>query len=267
MRRWGLGVAVSAVAAVLAAGSLVVQPSLATIYGISALACLLAVGSNERWSVPLSAFVLVMSGLTAWSGVVAGAFPLPVPLVIVVALAAGAWAGAGNDGTDSGSLPRLRGAIAAGLAAAVVLLHPALESRREVIASDLRIVAGGSVSIPLPAGVDVVRLEISGGNVAGLGGGVAIGRVMVEPGGESRDLHIGDVADWGARRREHFLAADNRQPLEPAGPVFGRGREAFLSGAGIVRIDANEGRTLTIEALPTIGEDGRLLVAVVEVQR
>ena len=147
-----------------------------------------------------------------------------------------------------------------------MLLHPALEGPGEKVATDLRIARGESVTIPLPSGVDIVRLEMSGGNVAGLPAGVVVGRVRVDD-GAPREVRTGDIADWGARRREHFLSADNPQPLEPAGPVFGRGREAFLSGAGLVRIEANGGRSLTIEAMPGIGDDGRLLVASVEVRR
>jgi hypothetical protein len=260
------GTAAAVTAALLAAGALVVQPSLAIVYAVAAIACLVCVGRDQRGSLTLLAFAVVMSGLTAWSGVISGSFPLPLPLGVILTMAA-TTAVVAFGSEKQGRLASVASALAAGLAALVVMLHPALEPARENVATDLRIARGDSVSVALPAGSKRVRISISGGNVAALKGGAVIGLARLEPGGESRELRIGDFADWGARRRAHFLSADNPRPLEPAGPVLGSGREAFLSGAGVVRLDVSGARRLTIEALPSIGDEGRLLVARVEVER
>jgi hypothetical protein len=284
--RAGTAAAVTAIA--LAGGSLLVQPSLGTIYALTAIACLLLPEARRdgRWSPALAAFVLAMTGLTGWSGVAAAAFPLPVPLIVVVLLGLAAAIGGSSAGvrrssdddaespTDAGwtwrgfaSRPGAAGAIVAGLAAAVVLLHPASRPAHAVIAADVRVPAGQSAVIDLPAGAGVVRLKLSGGNVVGLKGGTVVGIVRAEPSGLTHELRIGDFADWGAGRDEHWLSADNPRPLVTGGAILQEGRNAFLSGTGIVTLQAAGASRLTIEALPALGERGRLLVDAVEVER
>lgn len=279
-RARNFGPAASVAALVLVVGSLAVQPSLATMYVVAAIACALSTSEagSRRWSPALVAFALAMSGLTGWSGSLSGAFPLPLPFVVVVLLGMTATvslavreAEAGSAGrSESGSFRfpgELTSAMVAGLAAAVVLLHPAVQPRGERVASDLRLTSGQSVSIELPSGVTAVRLELSGGNVAGLGRGASVGRVLLEPSGEVRELRIGDFADWGVGRRQHFLSANNPRPLVPTGAIFDEGREAFRSGGGLVRFEVSAPTRLTIEALPAIGEKGRLTIESVEVER
>ncbi len=277
-----VGTAAAVAAAVLAAGALVVQPSLATIYAITAIACLLLVGDRREgsWSTVLVAFVLAMSGLTAWSGTMSASFPLPLPLAVIVllgilAMAGGSiavrMAGVDHDGAErgaSGSVPlQLASALVAGLAAAIVLLHPSLNPSAEVIATDVRLSAGETVTLDLPRDVGLLRLRIAGGNVAGLEGGTVVGVARIEPGGGTLALRIGDFADWGSNRRAHFLSAENPRSAVPAGVIHESGRDAFLSGAGLVRVKAAGAERLTIEAFPSIGETGLLMIETVEVEK
>lgn len=249
-------------AVLLTLAGLFVQPSLALISVLSAVAVLVSLSRREGWSLPLAVVTLAMSGLTAWSGVIAGAFPLPLPLAVLVLIASGAWAASRIADRGAG----IASAAVAGLAATLVVVHPGLEPERPAIASDLRIPAGEAVTIPLPEETRAVRLEVSGGNIAGLHRGVVIAVVRAEPGGEARELRVGDFADWGVARREHFLAANNPRVPVPAGPVLGSGRTAFLSGAGVARFETSGAQRLTIEVPPSIGQSARLLVAVVEAE-
>lgn len=296
LRAGRAGVAAAATAIALAGGSLLVQPSLGTMYAVSAIACLLLAGERRdtRWSAPLAALVLAMTSLTAWSGVTAAAFPVPLPMIVVLLLGLAATIGgssassseagtSGTHGTEGESKdasrgewsldrplrrrPVVAGALVAGLATAVALLHPLAGPAFDVVAADVRLAAGESAVIELPPGSGVVRVKLSGGNVVGLEGGVVVGIVRAEPGGGTRELRIGDFADWGAGRAEHWLSADNPRPLAPAGAVLEDGRNAFLSGTGVVTLDARGAMRLTVEALPPLGERGRLLIESVEVER
>lgn len=71
-------------------------------------------------------------------------------------------------------------------------------------------------------------LIISGGNIAHLSRGALLGRI--EPGG--LELRIGNVADWGYTRREHYYGTRNPLPSDPAGRLQGYGYGAWVGGAG-----------------------------------
>lgn len=73
-------------------------------------------------------------------------------------------------------------------------------------------------------------LIVSGANVARLPRGTALG--TIEPGG--RIVRIGDAADWGSLRRDHFYRTHNPLPRDPAGKVREYGYAAWIDGAGRV---------------------------------
>lgn len=276
-------------AIVLAGGALFAKPSLAAMYALCAIACLLLASDVDEsgWSASLTTLALTMSGLTAWSGLVASSFPLPISLPVIVLLVVGIVIG--TTRTSHGWAPSvfirekvapsvseaggargasaLASAVVAGLAVSIILLHPVFAPAGDVLADDVRLAAGESVTLDLPAGARGLRIRVAGGNVAGLDAGVVVGVAHVQPGNESLELRIGDFADWGSNRREHFLSANNPRPMYPAGRANETGRQAFLSGTGVVRMRVENPSRVTIEALPSIGANGRLLIEAVEVEQ
>ena len=85
-------------------------------------------------------------------------------------------------------------------------------------------------------------LIVSGANVAHLGRGARLGRI--EPGGI--DIRIGDASDWGYLRRAAFYDARNPLPRDPAGKIRDYGYDAWIDGAGRVRLP--DARTIHIVA-------------------
>lgn len=83
-------------------------------------------------------------------------------------------------------------------------------------------------------------LIVSGANVAHLRRGVRLARI--EPGGI--DIRVGDAADWGYMRRTTFPLARNPLPRDPAGKVRDYGYDAWVDGAGRVKLP--EARTIQI---------------------
>ena len=79
---------------------------------------------------------------------------------------------------------------------------------------------------------DARTLVISGANVARLRRGALLGRL--DPGGIP--LRVGDAADWGYLRRDHFYAARNPLPRDPAGMIRDYGYSAWIDGAGRVAL-------------------------------
>jgi hypothetical protein len=134
------------------------------------------------------------------------------------------------------------------------------------VASDVRLLSGQSASFELPEGVEGIRLSLSGGNVAGLEPGTVLGTAIVEPGGVRHELRVGDFSDWGVARSAHYLSSDNSRLWSPGGVVIDRGRNAFRTGTGRVRIPGSAD-TLRIEASEALGNSGRLTVESVEVER
>ncbi len=60
-------------------------------------------------------------------------------------------------------------------------------------------------------------LIVSGANVPRFRRGALLGRI--EPGGI--DIRVGDAADWGYMRRDHFYGTRNPLPRDPAGQIRG----------------------------------------------
>ena len=96
---------------------------------------------------------------------------------------------------------------------------------------------GRSVSMTAPPGAHVAVLTASVANASRLPAGWVVGRAeVVGRNGKviERDLRIGDIADFGFTRREHFFASRNPIPLVPLDDVKGYGISAWLHTAGRV---------------------------------
>ncbi len=109
---------------------------------------------------------------------------------------------------------------------------------------------GQTITLEVPHGTR--HLILSGANVPRLERGTVIGRL--EPGGQVR---IGQIADWGALRREHYYGSRNRLPRDPAGLVRDYGQAAWVDGAGRVPVFGPLVRITADERLPA---DARLQV-------
>lgn len=109
-----------------------------------------------------------------------------------------------------------------------------------------------TLEIEVPLGATSV--VVSGANVARMTRGTPLGTVNSQP------IRIGDAADWGYLRRDHFYGTRNPLPRDPAGRMRGYGYAAWIDGAGrvplpprtrVVRItaDANlpRGASLQVE--------------------
>lgn len=105
--------------------------------------------------------------------------------------------------------------------------------------------ANASVTLDVPLGA--TSLIVSGANVARLTRGTALG--TIEPGG--RIIRIGDAADWGYLRRDHFYGTRNPLPRDPAGKLRGYGYAAWVDGAGRVPLPPRARAVrITAAALP-----------------
>lgn len=94
---------------------------------------------------------------------------------------------------------------------------------RTMVAS---LAANETLELDVPLGATSV--VVSGANVARMTRGTPLGTL------DSRTIRIGDVADWGYVRREHFYGTRNPLPRDPAGRVRGYGYTAWVDGAGRV---------------------------------
>lgn len=99
--------------------------------------------------------------------------------------------------------------------------------------------AGTKTAIEVPR--DATALIVSGANVAKLRRGALLGRI--EPGGI--DVRIGDAADWGYMRRDHFYGSRNPLPRDVAGRIRGWGYDAWIDGAGRIALPQGA-RTITV---------------------
>jgi hypothetical protein len=94
---------------------------------------------------------------------------------------------------------------------------------------------GQSVSIDAPPHKHATAITASGANAARFGKGILMGTVDIE--GRTgdvlrREIRIGDIADFGFMRREHFFTSRNPPPLRPINDVIGYGQAAWLHTAG-----------------------------------
>ncbi len=184
------------------------------------------------------------------------AFPLAVLLIGVVLRLAG--------------MPRLRADVAGALATCVMLIFFAwsgayaralpvvLRGVRSIERLPVRISleAKQSAELDVPAGA--TALILSGANVPRLRRGTIIGRI--DPGGIP--VRIGDVADWGVFRREHFYGSRNPLPRDAAGLLRDYGYAAWIDGAG--RLPVPRARMVRITADARLAPDARLQIEAFE---
>ena len=109
---------------------------------------------------------------------------------------------------------------------------------------------GQSVSLDVPSNATAVIL--SGANISRLRPGTIAGSINNVP------IPIGDVADWGFLRREHFYGSRNRVPNDPAGQLREYGQDAWIDGAA--RFPIRKGALLHIRADPDLPAHARLQI-------
>jgi hypothetical protein len=248
--------AIAALALIVAAA--VARPALAPLLTIAAL--LIAMPRDR--SSPLvgitATFGILILALAAWSGIPARMFPLPLPLSALVCVAAVAVLGAFSS-------------LASGVATIAIIalvgsLLPAVSARREPLGRALS--AGEVFELRLPPHVRSLSLIASGATLSHMKPGTAVGRLdLIDDRGAvlRRPLTIGDIADWGFLRRDHFFASRNALPAESAGEIHGFGYSAFIGGQG--RIPLQSGRdvvVLRITADPALPRTARLQLDGVE---
>ncbi|HUP50063.1 MAG TPA: hypothetical protein VNA04_14860 [Thermoanaerobaculia bacterium] len=112
------------------------------------------------------------------------------------------------------------------------------------------------VDVP-PEGRAVI---ISGANVPRLKRGTVLG--TIEPG--AIVVRVGDVADWGMLRREHYYSSRNPLPRRPGGLIRGYGQTAFIDASG--RIPVSPGR-VTVRADPRLPAEAALQIDAIELAR
>jgi len=123
--------------------------------------------------------------------------------------------------------------------------------------------AGRSVLIDAPPGTHYAVITASGANAAGLRAGRVMGRV--EAGGIRRVVTIGDIADFGFMRPQHFFASRNPPPGVPLDDVHGYGIGAWLHTAGRMAIaSAADIRALRITAASDLPPGVKLQIEAVE---
>jgi len=128
--------------------------------------------------------------------------------------------------------------------------------------------AGRSVSIDAPPNAYRVVITASGANASRLPAGRAVGRVEVM-GREGkvirRELRIGDVADFGFTRREHFFASRNPIPRHTLDDIHGYGIAAWLHTAGrIAQVSLDGIATVRATAAPDLPPATKLQIEAVE---
>ena len=124
----------------------------------------------------------------------------------------------------------------------------------------VRISLAANQTTELDVPPEATALILSGANVPRLEKGTLLGRI--DPG--NIPVRIGDVADWGVLRREHFYATRNPRPRDPAGLVRDYGYAAWIDGAG--RMPLPPGRVVRITADPSLAPDARLQIDAFEVK-
>ena len=219
--------------------------STAPLWFLAAAAMLVPLAARTRVALPVVVIGIVMLILFPWSGIVAHVFPLPISLVALVGVLAVALVG------ETASL--VAGVLAAG---ALLFVIPPLQPRTAAPIG-IALAANQSYAIDIPPNAKSAVVAISGANVASLKPGTVVGRV------DDRDLRIGDIADFGFMRREHFHASRNTLPRDPVWDVRGYGQMAWLYGAGRITID-HPASPLLVTAAPSLPDAARLEIESVE---
>ena len=114
---------------------------------------------------------------------------------------------------------------------------------------------GQSAQLEVPAGAR--GLILSGANVPRLREGVILGRI--DPGGQV--IRIGDIADWGALRREHYYRSRNPLPRRPGGRLRGYGQTSWIDASGRIAVEPG---LVTVTADRALPSDARLQIDAIE---
>jgi hypothetical protein len=123
--------------------------------------------------------------------------------------------------------------------------------------------------IDIPAHVRHAVVTMSGGQMARLKRGRIIGTIeATDTRGRTmttRQITIGDVADFGFGRREQFFASRNPLPRFSPGEIRDYGANAWLWGAGRTAIASPaDFASLRIIAAPNLPHDAHLQIDTVE---
>ena len=159
--------------------------------------------------------------------------------------------------------------VAAGVVAAAMLLFPWSGAVARALPLMLRggppqlqriplhiaLPPGAAAEVDVPAGG--AGLILSGANVPRLRAGTIVGHI--HPGGIV--VRIGDVADWGFLRREHYFHSLNPLPARPGGMIRGYGQTAWIDAAG--RVAVAPGR-VTVTADPALPPRASLQIDAIE---
>ena len=125
-----------------------------------------------------------------------------------------------------------------------------------------------SVSIDAPDRKHAVGITASGANAARFRKGTLMGTVEVV--GRTgrivrKEIRIGDIADFGFMRREHFFASRNPPPVHPINDVIGYGQSAWLHTAGWMVIGSiDEIASLRFTAARDLPPGARLQIEAVD---
>lgn len=117
---------------------------------------------------------------------------------------------------------------------------------------------GQSVSIDVPPDARAVTVIASASNATALPGGRVVGWVGGTP------IRIGDTADFGFMRREHFFASRNRPPRTPLADIHEYGASAWLHTAGRLRVPLAAGRSPLIVKAADLPPGTKLQIEAVE---
>lgn len=131
-------------------------------------------------------------------------------------------------------------------------LREAKPQRARVVVAHA-LAAGHSATYDVPDGTR--SLVVSGANVAHLRRGALLGRI--DPG--AIPVRIGDAADWGYLRRDHFFGAHNPLPHDAAGKLRDYGYAAWVDGAGRMALPRGAVR-IRVTADPSLPLDAALQV-------
>jgi hypothetical protein len=139
---------------------------------------------------------------------------------------------------------------------AIVFAEPA---SRNSVPVWMAIDRGQSVSIDVPPDAHGVTITASASNATALSGGRVVGWVGGKP------IRIGDIADFGFTRREHFFSSRNRPPRTPLADIHDYGASAWLHTAGRIRMPLAVGRSpLTVGAAADLPPGTKLQIEAVE---
>jgi hypothetical protein len=100
---------------------------------------------------------------------------------------------------------------------------------------------GESIDAEVPPGAHAVIVSLSNG--ARLDRHAVVGRLG------DRELHAGDLADWGFARREQWWRSTNRLPRHAAGRIRGYGYDGWVDGAVRVAIPG-DAKTIHVDVDP-----------------